>query len=63
MTSEVIHTVEMDLYHVLNRGTEKRQIFLDSQDYTRFVHNLYEMNDTKRVLNLGRSFDQMSDLR
>lgn len=35
----------MELYHVLNRGVEKRQIFIDSQDYARFVHNLYEAND------------------
>jgi putative transposase len=36
----------MKLYHVLNRGVDKRKIFLDSQDYARFVHNLYEFNDT-----------------
>ncbi|MHB1769903.1 MAG: transposase [Minisyncoccota bacterium] len=35
----------MELYHVLNRGVDKRHIFLDSQDYARFVHNLYEFND------------------
>ena len=35
----------MDLYHVLNRGIDERKLFLDSQDYARFVHNLYEFND------------------
>ena len=39
----------MELYHVLNRGVDKRDIFLDSQDYVRFVHNLYEFNDTKFI--------------
>lgn len=36
----------MDLYHVLNRGIDGRKLFLDSQDYVRFIHNLYEFNDT-----------------
>ena len=30
---------------MLNRGVEKRDIFLDSSDFVRFVHNLYEAND------------------
>jgi putative transposase len=53
----------VDLYHVLNRGVEKRTIFLDTQDYARFVHNLYEFNDTKPGWNAGRAFSaQMIDL-
>lgn len=36
----------MDLYHCLNRGVDGRPLFLDSQDYARFVHDLYEFNDT-----------------
>ncbi len=36
----------MELYHVLNRGVEKRQLFMDDRDRLRFVHNLYEFNDT-----------------
>lgn len=39
----------MDIYHVLNRGVEKRQIFLDKQDHLRFIHNLYELNNQNRV--------------
>lgn len=39
----------MDLYHILSRGVDKRKIFLDEQDYFRFVHNLYEFNDEDRV--------------
>ena len=55
----------MDLYHAVNRGVEKRNIFLDSQDYARFVHNLYAFNDKDPVVNFGRSFSttaSMSDL-
>ncbi|MEK7603695.1 MAG: transposase [Patescibacteria group bacterium] len=39
----------MDIYHILNRGVEKRQIFLDKQDHLRFIHNLYELNNQDRV--------------
>jgi len=35
----------MDLYHVINRGVDGRKIFMDLQDYARFVHDLYEFND------------------
>ena len=36
----------MELWHVLNRGVDGRNLFLDSQDYVRFVHNLYQFNDS-----------------
>lgn len=47
----------MELWHVLNRGVEGRELFLDTQDYARFVHNLYEFNDTALATNRWRSFD------
>jgi len=54
----------MELYHVLNHSIEGRKLFLDSQDYARFVHNLYEFNDTRPADNLHRLFDpRMKDLR
>ena len=34
-----------DVYHILNRGVDKRKIFLGDQDYLRFVHNLYDFNN------------------
>lgn len=39
----------MEIYHVLNRGVDKRQIFIDKQDYLRFIHDLYEFNDKERA--------------
>ncbi|HBT74707.1 TPA: hypothetical protein DEB29_01715, partial [Candidatus Wolfebacteria bacterium] len=36
-----------DLYHVLNRGVDKKKIFIDDQDHFRFVHDLYEFNDVE----------------
>ncbi|OGN13469.1 MAG: hypothetical protein A3J47_03880 [Candidatus Yanofskybacteria bacterium RIFCSPHIGHO2_02_FULL_43_22] len=38
-----------DFYHTLNRGVDKRTIFLDKQDYLRFIHDLYELNNEDRV--------------
>jgi len=35
----------MELVHVLNRGVDKRKIFLDKQDYFRFIHDLFEFNN------------------
>lgn len=33
------------IYHVLNRGVEKRNIFEKSQDYSRFILGLYHFNN------------------
>lgn len=38
--------VNNHFYHIYNRGVEKRQIFMDESDYFRFIHNLFEFNDT-----------------
>ncbi|OGN04523.1 MAG: hypothetical protein A3B99_01055 [Candidatus Yanofskybacteria bacterium RIFCSPHIGHO2_02_FULL_44_12b] len=34
------------IYHIYNRGVEKRTIFMDDRDYFRFLHDLYEFNDS-----------------
>lgn len=48
-------------YHVYNRGVEKRQIFLDEQDYFRFIHDLYELNDKDPAPNITYYFKQSSE--
>lgn len=50
----------MELYHVLNRGVDKRNIFLDNGDRVRFVHGLYTFNDIRSANNTTR---HMNDLR
>lgn len=35
-----------EIYHVYNRGTDKRLIFQEEIDYIRFIHDLFEFNDT-----------------
>ena len=49
--------VDNGIYHVFNRGVEKRNIFLDDQDYFRFIHNLFEFNDENPVINTRYYFD------
>lgn len=39
----------MQLYHVLNRGVDKRKIFMDDKDRFRFIHDLFEFNDQQKV--------------
>jgi putative transposase len=46
----------IEIYHILNRGVDKRNIFLDEEDYIRFIHDLYEFNDEEPVKNVCRSF-------
>ncbi|MEK9167829.1 MAG: hypothetical protein AAB769_00645 [Patescibacteria group bacterium] len=43
-------------YHIFNRGVEKRDIFLDENDYRYFVHDLFVLNDSEPFLNNKRTF-------
>lgn len=52
----------MELYHVLNRGVDKRKIFLDDKDRFRFVHNLFEFNNQDHVFNNTFFFDNLSSI-
>ena len=39
----------MELYHLLNRGVEKREVVLDDRDRLRFMHDLFVFNDADHV--------------
>lgn len=41
-----------NFYHIYNRGVEKRKVFLDKDDYFRFIHDLFEFNDKASANNL-----------
>jgi putative transposase len=41
------------IYHIYNRGVDKRAIFLDEGDYVRFIHCLFAFNDKKNVTNFS----------
>ncbi|MFA6408077.1 MAG: hypothetical protein WCW36_01195 [Candidatus Paceibacterota bacterium] len=53
-TKPHIYTSEMELWHALNRGVDGRDLFLDSRDCIRFVHNLYQFNDRAPATELPR---------
>jgi len=51
----------MQLIHALNRGVDGRDLFMDDLDRVRFVHNLYEFNDSAPANpNLGYFFRSKS---
>ncbi len=50
MPSKKIRFENGKIYHLFNRGVEKRDIFIDKKDYFRFVSCLYEMNSKGKIL-------------
>ncbi len=34
-----------EYYHIYNRGVDKREVFLDTEDYVRFLNSMREFND------------------
>lgn len=49
----------MEIFHVYNRGVDKRDVFLEDSDRVRFVHDLYEFNDTHRAQNNNHLFPKL----
>lgn len=47
-----IRPINDHIYHIYNRGVDKRDIFMDDEDRFRFIHDLYEFNDKKPAPNL-----------
>jgi len=43
-----------EIYHIYNRGVEKRDIFMNDMDYLQFIHYLFYLNDSKNLKNLSR---------
>lgn len=42
-----------EIYHIYNRGVDKRDIFMDDEDRIRFIHDLFEFNDSNPSPNLN----------
>ena len=49
MPGRAIPLVTGEYYHLFNRGSDKREVFLQPRDYTRFLQtlNYYQFQDTK----------------
>lgn len=45
--------VSGEIYHIYNRGVDKRDIFMDEEDRFRFIHDLFEFNDENPTINLA----------
>ncbi len=57
MSFNLFYADEMsEIYHVLNRGVDKRKVFLDDSDYFRFIHDLFEFNDEANAINNYRKY-------
>ncbi|HXF43983.1 MAG TPA: transposase [Candidatus Paceibacterota bacterium] len=46
------------IYHIYNRGVEKRNIFINDKDRYRFIHCLFEFNDEASADNLFYYFNR-----
>ncbi len=51
-----------NIYHILNRGVDKRKIFLDDKDHLRFIHDLFEFNDVESANNLTYYFHKTKSM-
>lgn len=49
-----------EFYHLYNRGTEKRKIFMDKKDYRKFINLMYLCNTTRSIelRKIGENFDR-----
>ena len=47
------HLVQGEIYHIYNRGVDKRDIFMDDEDRFRFIHDLFEFNDVNPSPNMN----------
>lgn len=52
-----------EIYHVYNRGVERRKIFLEEADYLRFIHDIFEFNDSNPAQRFYMPAAQSSEVR
>ena len=51
----------MEIFHLLNRGVDGRDIFLDNSDRAHFVHYLYAFNDAAPAIHAPRPMPDIPD--
>ncbi len=53
----------MELYHLINRGVDKRDVFMEESDYVRFIRNMFVFNDTNPPTTNVSSRDHNTKIR
>lgn len=53
--------VNNEIYHIYNRGVEKRDIFSNQKDYFRFIHDLFEFNDQTSAGKFSQKTEEKSE--
>lgn len=61
MSLRKANLVNGGIYHIYNRGVDKRDIFMDDDDRFRFIHDLYEFNDKNPTINLALYLKSKND--
>lgn len=51
-----------EIYHVYNRGVEKRDVFCERLDYIRFIHDMFEFNDTRPAPSFERRYNPKNNV-
>ncbi len=62
MPRKIIPLVSGSVYHIYNRGVDKRAIFSDTEDYYRFYNSLNYFNDVDPVINFIESARKVKHL-
>lgn len=47
-----------EIYHVYNRGVDKRIVFTNTEEYAYFIHLLFALNNLENVFNVRRKFSE-----
>jgi hypothetical protein len=51
-----------EIYHLYNRGADKRNIFMDDEDRIRFILDLYEFNDKNSSIKLNTFINKFAEV-
>ena len=50
-----------EIYHIISRGIDSKNIFLGEKDYFRFIHDMYEFNDENSARDVTYYFQKFPD--
>ncbi len=54
--------VDNHFYHIFNRGVDKRKVFMNNEDYHRFLYGLRDFNDKNSSINLFRRINKSNGI-